>query len=103
MNWKTEEEFQTQAISYGVPEHNIGGLWRFINNGIKPGSFLCAVLCNDLMDTFARADSENRRAVPEIMNFIGNEIPMDCYGSPQKVEQWIAYIRKLKMYEAENG
>ena len=31
-----------------IPEHMRGGIERYVNHGIPPGSFLTAIICNDL-------------------------------------------------------
>ena len=42
-----------------IPEYMIGSLRRYIENGIEPGSFLSAVLCNDLRGACECADDTN--------------------------------------------
>ena len=43
-----------------IPDYMRGGLRRYLAHGIEPGSFLSAVLRNDLIDACGRADDTNR-------------------------------------------
>ena len=96
MNLKDRDVFGKKAISLDVPEHDIDALWLYINHGIEPGSFLQAVLENNLMESFRRADIENRHRLFEICSFIYNELPMSCHGSSEKVEKWLRAFREKK-------
>lgn len=62
---------------------------RYIENGINPGGFLTAVLCNDLVGAFARADSANHAHMHEWAKWLHNDIPAPAWGSPEKVKAWI--------------
>lgn len=53
------------------------------------GSFLRAVLENDLMGAFARADIVNACNMQHIMAFIYTVLPTNTYGSPEKVKRWL--------------
>jgi hypothetical protein len=72
-----------------IPEHMVEGLDLYINRGIEPGSFLMAVLCNDLMEACARADHVNIHALPAYCGYLYNEAPPQCFGSYAKVAAWI--------------
>lgn len=72
-----------------VPEHKLGALNRYIENGIRPGSFLTAVLSNDLMQAFKQADDLNIANMFAIVKHLYNEIPIAAWGSYEKVRAWI--------------
>lgn len=72
-----------------VPQHTIGDLIRYWHYRCPIGDFLTAVLSNDLMEAFARADEYNVVAMLEICKFIHCEMPHDCHGSPEKVKAWL--------------
>ena len=74
---------------YNVPDHTKGALERYILRGIPPGGFLEAVLSNDLKGAFARADIENRNAMYEIVTWIHNYAPSGCWGSKDRVNEWL--------------
>jgi len=65
------------------------GIDRYVNQGIPPGGFLEAVLSNDLKGALGRADEENRRDLFEIVQYCYMEIPSDCWGSAEKVSEWL--------------
>ncbi len=71
-----------------LPSHMGGAMKRYIEHGIPPGSFLSAVLSNDLKETFARADDENGRAVRDYVVFLYSFAPSGCWGSPDKFTAW---------------
>lgn len=80
-----------REINYSrLPAYMQAGMRRYIENGIPPGSFLTAVLSNDLMEAFRRADDVNRLAMLDYAMFLHNEAPCGCFGSPEHVKDWIA-------------
>ena len=72
-----------------IPEHTQYSLKMYVEEGYFPGGFLLAVLSNDLMGAFGRADSENLEAMPQIVRFIYNRTPCDCWGSVEKVGKFL--------------
>lgn len=77
-----------EAIRRLIPEHCREGMHDYIMNGIRPGGFLCAVLSNNLIDAFARADSINSARLEDYAKFLSNYAPQECYGSPETVDLW---------------
>ena len=69
--------------------HMAAGLQRYIERGIPPGHFLTALLSNDLIGAYNRADDENTAAMRLWVRFMYWELPHGSYGSPQAVEAWI--------------
>jgi hypothetical protein len=69
------------------------GLQRWVEKGIYPGSFLTAVLENNLFDAVGRADATNINLIKEWVVFIYNELPSGCYGSRETMEHWSKTIR----------
>ena len=61
----------------------------YADNRVPPGDFLRAVLENDLRESFQRADEDNIESMFDIVQFIYNEIPARCWGSPEKVRDWL--------------
>ena len=72
-----------------IPRHTLGGIKRYVENRIPPGGFLTAVLENNLRKSFGQADKENREALFEIVCHCYKELPYDCWGSPEKVKNWL--------------
>jgi hypothetical protein len=61
-------------------------LGRYVNHKISPGSFLKAVLENDLKRSFETADFINRARMAEIVEFVYKIVPFDLCGSKEKVK-----------------
>jgi hypothetical protein len=62
---------------------------RYVQHRIPTGGFLEAVLCNDLFGAVRKADHINKTQLPEICSYIYMDIPGNCWGSPQKVKEWL--------------
>lgn len=77
-----------------IPDRMQGAIHRYINNGIRPGSFLEAVICNDLFTAVGKADEENLENLPAYAAYFYNEAPSACWGSKEKMEAWIKLIRR---------
>ncbi len=58
---------------------------RYMEQGIDPGSFLQAVLCNDLRQAVASADSTNRTKLADIVQWLYGEAPSSSWGSEENV------------------
>jgi len=71
-----------------LPESLRGGAQRWIENGIVPGSFLTAVIRNDLTESFAQADYINITKLQDIVHFFYWEAPSQCWGSKEKMIAW---------------
>jgi len=81
-----------------VPELIKAALDRYVNSGIKTGGFLHAILTNDLFEVMCRADRHNAIGLFEICGHIYHDLPSDCWGSKEKVEEWLD-----KFKETENA
>jgi len=78
---------------FHIPPHMMDGLTRYIEHGIAPGGFLTAVLENNLREACARADDINIRNLPAYIAYLYNDAPSACWGSPEKVDAWVANFR----------
>lgn len=85
-----------QEYVHLIPPHMVGGLERYLFNGIPPGSFLAAVLTNNLKNAFNNADSTNAAAMGDWMRVMVNFMPSNTWGS---VENYRAH---LDSFNAEN-
>ena len=72
-----------------IPESTLETLKRYINHRIPPGSFLEAVLSNDLFEAFARADVHNRQAMHHIVDWLYNYVPSASHGSREAYREWL--------------
>jgi len=84
------EECDTyKAASYDISIFLIGDLRRYVEHGVPPGSFLTAVLCNDLIEATGRADYINKEKIVEIVTYCVNELPRMCWRSRENFNNWI--------------
>jgi hypothetical protein len=74
---------------YYIPDRMMGGIKRYIEDHVKPGGFLCAVICNDLKEAVGRADEENMENLPAFVSYFYNETDMNCWGSEKKFKEWL--------------
>lgn len=58
-----------------------------------PGSFLTAVLSNDLLEACRRADERNRVALYWIVGWLHDNAPALSWGSAETVSNWLAACR----------
>lgn len=62
---------------------------NYVKNRIPTGGFLHAVLSNDLTMACMKADDRNKYRLFEIIQYIYNDLPSNCWGSPEKVDTWL--------------
>ena len=72
-----------------LPESLRAGARRYIEEGKPPGSFLRAVIHNNLRMAICRADSDNRAQLNDIVMFWHWEAPGNCWGSHDAFEAWV--------------
>lgn len=72
-----------------IPERMMDGLERYVKDQILPGDFLRAVISNDLTEAVGRADEENLRNLPAYIGYLYNEAPVRCWGSKERMEEWV--------------
>lgn len=70
-----------------IPEHCRDGMQRYIEQGILPGDFLQAVICNDLVLAASRADYINQQCLMDYARFLF-QAPSVCWGSQEKMQAW---------------
>ena len=94
-----------------IPERMIGGIRRYVMFGISPGSFLRAVMENDLMAAVATADDENSKLLRVYARFAYNELPTGAHGRRSKVTEWCelggicggAHLPQVETTRKKNG
>lgn len=83
------EHLMKRAENAGVPLGLREGLVQYCAARRPMGSFLTAVVKNDLKDAVGRADEVSIRHFGEIVGFLYNYAPGPCWGSPAAVEAWL--------------
>lgn len=86
----TRDDAIVLCVRYNVPIHNAQGLVNYFQHHIVPGSFLLALLSNDLKTAAMYADDTNKHHLWDITNLLYNEAPNDSWGSPKRTTEWIA-------------
>jgi hypothetical protein len=66
-------------------------LERYRDYGVPTGDFLNAVLTNDLVEAFGRADEQNALDMHEIVKYIYNHMPSGCWRTKEKITAWIEH------------
>lgn len=87
-----KERLRNKAIICGVPDGLIEGLLRFI---VEPGSCLQAILENDLMESFDRADEYTAAGMKNICTFLYSYAPGACHGSKERAATWVEHRRAV--------
>jgi hypothetical protein len=64
------------------------GIIQWIQDGVKPGHFLTAIIENDLRGAIERADDENVIRLQAYIRFFYNCSPGRCWGSKELVAEW---------------
>jgi len=60
-------------------------LEMYARHKVPCGSFLNAVLENDLSGALSKADYQNSARLHEIVSFVSNNVPHNIWGSKEKV------------------
>lgn len=77
-----------------IPERMMPSIKRYVEEGVKPGDFLTAVIENDLSEACGRADDENMRNLPAYAAYFYSETPGMCWGSEKAMTLWIEHKQK---------
>lgn len=89
------------TTDYGeIPDETIEGINRYMQDRVQPGSFLAAVLQNDLKNAVGRADPKNLQCLPAIVLYCFWELPSLCWGSKEAFEGWV--LREIDSYRQES-
>ena len=73
---------------FHIPEHMHEALARYIDEGLPPGDFLTAIICNDLEQAVAHADPKNMRNIPAFVLYFCS-LPSACWGSKERMVTWM--------------
>lgn len=84
-----EAEYREAAKFHGVPDSMVSGYRLYVENRVRPGGFLLAVLQNDLVGASQAADAINRKHLYEHAEFCFNCLPGNCWGSREAVVAWL--------------
>ncbi len=77
-----------RAALLHVPQHLREGLRLYVEQGVEPGSFLCACIDNDLRMAIAMADDEVAQKIGAVVTWLHNHAPGTCWGSKDNRIAW---------------
>lgn len=87
-----------------MPAATLETLQGYIEHGIPPGGCVRAILANDLFGAMASADIGNRHSMHSICSWIYCHAPMNCRGSYEAVDAWIAgHLERRRSVVGEMG
>lgn len=72
-----------------LPETSKTGLENYVTHKLMPGSFLMAVLSNNLFDAVNKADNEHQKQLVNIVKFLYNRVPSNCWGTREMVLDYL--------------
>ena len=73
-----------------VPPLVVKSLKNYVENRVKPGGFLSAVLANNLKAAIMSADPQSLAGLKSLVMFIYDYIPGNCHGSYQDMNRWLS-------------
>lgn len=79
-----------------IPRHALESLEEYVKHGRPVGSFLEAVISNDLMEAVGRADYYNMHIIDVYAKWLYNKAPIACHGSRKIYETWIRMKARLQ-------
>ena len=85
--WRTELTNRMSAVD--LPIHCRSSIYRYLMFGQPLGSFLSAVMSNELTESFSNADNVNEFAMKRYAQFLYSSCPTTMWGSRAIVEDVI--------------
>ena len=71
------------------PEDIVEDLTRYRDHGVPVGTFLRAVLCNDLAEAFGKADVSNCEALGHIIAWVYANMPAGVWHNAERVDSHV--------------
>ena len=86
---KYQQNIEQKLVDYNdIPGYMRESVVNYIMHGRATGSFLHAVLSNNLSAAVSRGDDNNQRAIVSYVKFLHNHAPIGCHGSEGAVDYW---------------
>lgn len=76
-------------VADSMSDYTLPAMELYLMHGIHPGSFLMAVLRNDLADAALRADHTNSPILGNIVRWVLYNAPVDSWGDDRRVNAWL--------------
>lgn len=75
--------------AFHISPNRMRDLLDYINNGNRPGMFLCAVLRSNLIEACTVGGDDDVTNLAAYAAYLQMQAPEDCWGGPAIVEAWI--------------
>jgi hypothetical protein len=72
-----------------VPVSTLYNIREYVLSGVSQGDFMRAVLTNNLRESIAHADLDNRRHLANIVVYLTNYAPATCWGDEDTYRTWV--------------
>ena len=86
-------DFTDFTFKYRIPnsmsDYTMPAIENYLMHGIPPGSFLMAVLKNNLASAAMRADATNFDILGNIAMWMTFNVPVDAWGDDRRVHAWL--------------
>ena len=79
----------TYQHQHGMSDYTLPAMENYLMHGFHPGSFLMAVLKNDLAAAVGRADTTNFANLGNIVKWMVYNVPEAARGNCQRVHDWL--------------
>jgi len=86
-----------------LPEHMREAAREYVEYGAPVGSFLTAVLENNLIEAYKCADDTNTAAMRDWAFWVYDQLPGGAWGSPEAVRSWQECGGLKGLYSATKG
>jgi hypothetical protein len=73
-------------------------LFQYGTFGSIPDGFILAILENDLYRAYSTASMEDLTRIHGTTQYMMMALPLEAWGSPEKVQKWIEKMKKSKMF-----
>jgi len=96
-----EAGWRVRMQTRGIPVSMQDAVIRYLVHGYRPGSFLEAVLSNDLLEAVKRCDPVNEAHLADYVKFLYHFAPAQAWGTPERVALWIeahAVLRAMAVH-----
>lgn len=96
---KLKEESHPEDVKSqkNIPVTMMEGIQCYIQKQCRPGTFLQAIIENDLKTAVVMADHINIRIIPAYVNYFYNNAPKDCWGHKGVIEEWFSKGEEVEL------
>lgn len=76
-----------------IPLYMQDGIINYFCYQIPPGHFLQSIIKNDLYGAIMHADQTNSKLIGEYVHFFYNSVPAAAWGSEEKYNKWLKFLK----------